>query len=168
MTNGVTGNQPGGTLPGGGGTTTAPQNNVTNAQNQATNAQNGQGTTPQAGNQANNNGQTGGTTANSNADDQRLDNAFKVQYNVAVPALPGQTTLTGGINILSKMYSIRSNRLADISLALANYTNATGQLNQAAVVKLQQENDANSNLNQLIKSLFDKQADAIRAWVQLR
>jgi hypothetical protein len=89
-------------------------------------------------------------------------------YNVPVPSGPAQQTLTGGINLLSTIYSVRSERLADISVALANYTNQTGQLDQAAVVKVQQENDANNNLNALIKSLFDKQADTIRAWTTLR
>jgi 3-oxoacyl-ACP reductase-like protein len=97
-----------------------------------------------------------------------LNDKFTTSYEVAVPGGPGQLTLSGGINLLARMYGARQTRLADISLALANYTNTTGNLNQAAVIKVQQENSSNDILNSLIKSLFDKQQDSIRSWTQLR
>lgn len=121
---------------------------------------------PQANAQANAGAGTN-TALNNQQADQSLERSFQTQYQVQMPGV-GQTTLTGGINMLAKIFSVRQTRLADISLALADYTNKTGQLNQAAVIKVQQENSANDILNALIKSLFDKQQETIRAWTQLR
>jgi len=110
----------------------------------------------------------GGVAATEQQAQTALNNAFTRQYGVTVPGGPGQLTLSGGINVLARMYGARQTRLADISLALANYTNTTGNLNQAAVIKVQQENSSNDILNSLIKSLFDKQSEAMKSWTQLR
>ena len=97
-----------------------------------------------------------------------LNDALTTPYAVSVPGGKGQMTLSAGINTLARMYGARQNRLADISVALANYTNTTGNMNQAAVIKVQQENSSNDILNSLIKSLFDKQQDSIKTWTRLQ
>ena len=58
--------------------------------------------------------------------------------------------------------------MADISVALGDYMNATGSINHPALIKIQQEMAANDILNNLTKSLFEKSQQATSTWTQMR
>jgi len=88
----------------------------------------------------------------------------------------GKYNAAGGdaMTFLARLAGARDARIADISLALANYTNATGASNNAAVAKINSEADANVHLaqaaaaiSQVTDRMTQAQADRVKAAGQL-
>ncbi len=94
--------------------------------------------------------------------------ALVTKYSAETPKYAGKTSVGQSIGIISNILNAKTNRVADLSIAISDYMAKTGTTNHPALIKLQQEAAINEVINNLMKSLFEKNQQSVNAWTQLR